>query len=149
LKDGQTQEIGANHSDPGDGALYRTVHALAINNTITPNATTVAHVRLGYTSFADDCVPVAGFDPGTLGFSSSFVSQVPVKKFPYFAIGSYGTDYNGYMFGERPINNLRFRRPRWRSHSKWSSSGVDVGARRPKRFSLHLQRASPAENVTS
>ena len=108
LKDGKTQEIGANHADPGDGALYRTVHAVAINNTITPNATTAAHVRLGYTSFADDCVPVAGFDPGTLGFSSSFVNQVPVKKFPYFAIGSYGTDYNGYMFGERPINNITY-----------------------------------------
>jgi len=108
LKDGQTQEIGANHSDPGDGALYRTVHAVAINNTITPNSTTAAHVRLGYTSFADDCVPVAGFDPGTLGFSSGFASQVPLKKFPYFAIGSYGTDYNGYMFGERPINNLTY-----------------------------------------
>jgi len=108
LKDGKTQEIGANHSDPGDGALYRTVHALAINNTITPNATTVSHVRLGYTSFGDDCVPVAGFDPGTLGFSPNFVSQVPVKKFPYFAIGQYGTDYNGYMFGERPINNITY-----------------------------------------
>jgi hypothetical protein len=108
LKDGKTQEIGANHADPGDGALFRQVHALAINNTITPNATTVAHVRLGYTSFADDCVPVAGFDPGTLGFAPSFVNQVSVKKFPYFAIGTYGTDYNGYMFGERPINNLTY-----------------------------------------
>jgi len=108
LKDGKTQEIGANHADPGDGALYRTVHAVAINNTITPNATTAAHVRFGYTSFADDCVPVAGFDPGTLGFSPSFVGEVPVKKFPYFAIGSYGTDYNGYMFGERPINNITY-----------------------------------------
>src|SRR5712691_6698106 len=85
LKDGKTQEIGANHADPGDGALYRTVHAVAINNTITPNATTAAHVRFGYTSFADDCVPVAGFAPGSLGFSSCFVSQVPVKKFPNFA----------------------------------------------------------------
>jgi hypothetical protein len=108
LKDGQTQEIGANHADPGDGALYRTVHAVAVNNTINPNSNTVAHVRLGYTSFADDCVPVAGFDPGTLGFSSNFVNEVPVKKFPYFAIGSYGTDYNGYMFGERPINNITY-----------------------------------------
>ncbi len=108
LKDGVTQPIGANHADPGDGALYRQVHAIAVNNTITPNATTVAHVRLGYTKFADDCVPVAGFDPGTLGFSPSFVGQVPVKKFPYFAIGTYGTDYNGYMFGERPINNITY-----------------------------------------
>jgi hypothetical protein len=108
LKDGKTQEIGANHADPGDGALYRTVHAVALNNTITANTTTVGHVRIGYTSFADDCVPVAGFDPGTLGFSPEFVNQVPVKKFPYFAIGSYGTDYNGYMFGERPINNITY-----------------------------------------
>ena len=88
FKDGKTQEIGANHADPGDGALYRTVHALAINNTITPERDHRRHVRLGYTSFGDDCVPVAGFDPGTLGFSPSFVSQVPVKKFPYFAIGT-------------------------------------------------------------
>ena len=108
LKDGVTQAIGANHSDPGDGALFRTVHTLAINNTITPNSTTVAHVRLGFTNFADDCVPVAGFDPGTLGFSDSFVNEVPVKKFPYFQIGSYGTDYNGWMFGERPINNITY-----------------------------------------
>jgi hypothetical protein len=108
LKDGVTQEIGANHADPGDGALFRTVHALAINNTITPNSTTVAHVRLGYTSFSDDCVPVAGFDPGTLGFSSNFVNQVPVKKFPYFDIGGYGTEYNGRMFGERGINDIDY-----------------------------------------
>jgi hypothetical protein len=108
LKDGVTQPIGANHADPGDGALFRTVHALAVNNTITPNSTTVAHVRLGYTSFADDCVPVAGFDPGTLGFAPGFVNQISVPKFPYFGIGTYGTDYNGYMFGERPINNLTY-----------------------------------------
>ena len=93
-------DLGANPSDPGDGALYRTVHAVAVNNTITPNATTVAHVRFGYTSFADDCVPVA-FDPGTLGFASSYVSAVPQKKFPYLTIGGYGTDYNGRTFGDR------------------------------------------------
>jgi hypothetical protein len=107
LKDGKTQDFGANPADPGDGALLRQVHAIAVNNTITPNATTVAHVRLGYTSFADDCVPNE-FDPGTLGFAPSFVSQVPAKKFPYFLIGTYGTDYNGYMFGDRPINDLTY-----------------------------------------
>jgi trimeric autotransporter adhesin len=115
LKDGQTQEIGANHADPGDGALYRTVNTVAINNTLNPNSNTVAHIRLGYTNFADDCVPVAGFDPGTLGFSPGFVGQVPVKKFPYFAIGSYGTDYNGYMFGERTINEI--------SYYSWDANG--------------------------
>jgi len=94
------QDIGENPADPGDGALYRTVHALAVNNTITPNPTTVAHVRVGYTTFSDDCVPV-DFDPGTLGFAPGFVSQVPQQKFPYIGIGGYGTDYNGVMFGDR------------------------------------------------
>jgi trimeric autotransporter adhesin len=104
LKDGVTQPIGANPADPGDGALLRTVHVIAVNNTITPNPTTAAHVRFGYTTFSDDCVPTA-FDPGTLGFASSFVGQVPHKKFPYIGIGGYGTDYNGVMFGDRDVIN--------------------------------------------
>jgi hypothetical protein len=107
LKNGVTQEIGANPADPGDGALLRTVHLIAVNNTITPNPTTVAHVRFGYTTFSDDCVPVA-FDPGTLGFASNFVNQVPQKKFPYIGIGGYGTDYNGVMFGDRPFVNSSY-----------------------------------------
>ena len=100
-------EIGEKPGEPGDGALYRTVHALAINNTITPNQTTVAHVRFGYTSFSDDCVPVA-FDPGTLGFSSSFASSVPQQKFPYIYAGGYGTDYAGRLFGDRAPQDTDF-----------------------------------------
>lgn len=96
------KERGENPADPGDGALFRQVHMIAVNNTITPDPTTVAHVRLGYTSFADDCVPV-DFDPGTLGFSPTYGGQVPQKKFPYIGIGGYGTDYNGVMFGDRPV----------------------------------------------
>jgi hypothetical protein len=92
-------EIGEKPGDPGDGALYRTVHVIAVNNTITPNPTTVAHVRLGYTSFSDDCVPT-DFDPGTLGFSSSFANSVPQKKFPYFYVGGYES-YGGRIFGDR------------------------------------------------
>ncbi len=102
LRDGVTQDVGANPADPGDGVLNRTVHLIAVNNVITPNPTTVAHVRFGYTTFADDCVPTA-FDPGTLGFSPNFVNQVPQPKFPYIGIGGYGTDYNGVMFGDRGV----------------------------------------------
>jgi hypothetical protein len=93
-------DLGEKAWDPGDGALYRTVHVLAVNNTITPNPNTVAHVRFGYTSFSDDCVPVA-FDPGTLGFDPSYANSVPYKKFPYFYVGGYGTDYAGRLFGDR------------------------------------------------
>ena len=31
----------------------------------------------------------------------AYVSAVPQQKFPYFVIGSYGTDYNGRTFGDR------------------------------------------------
>jgi hypothetical protein len=93
-------DLGEKPWDPGDGALYRTVHVLAVNNTIQPSQSTVAHVRFGYTSFSDDCVPVA-FDPGTLGFNPSFVNSVPQQKFPYIYVGGYGTDYAGRLFGDR------------------------------------------------
>ena len=116
--------IGENPADPGDGALFRTVHALAVNNTITPNPTTVAHVRLGYTTFADDCVPVE-FDPGTLGFSPSFVSQIPQQKFPYIAIGGYGTDYNG----------VHVRRPR--PHQDTDYYSWDANASMSKLWGRH------------
>jgi hypothetical protein len=123
------KDIGENPADPGDGALYRTVHALAVNNTITPNPTTVAHVRFGYTSFADDCVPV-DFDPGTLGFSSSYVGQVPQKKFPYIGIGGYGTAYNGVMFGDRgAIDSTYYSYDANASMSKlWGRHTVKFGA---------------------
>jgi hypothetical protein len=123
------KELGENPADPGDGALYRQVHVIAVNNTITPDPTTVAHVRFGYTQFADDCVPVA-FDPGTLGFSPSFVSQVPQAKFPYIGIGSYGTDYNGVMFGDRaPQDTTYYSWDANASMSKlWGRHTVKFGA---------------------
>lgn len=93
-------DIGEKPWDPGDGALYRTVHVVAVNNTIIPNPNTVGHVRFGYTSFTDDCVPV-DFDPGTLAFSPGFAQSVPFKKFPYVYVGGYGTDYAGRLFGDR------------------------------------------------
>jgi hypothetical protein len=123
------KDLGENPADPGDGALYRTVHALAINNTITPNTNTVAHVRFGYTSFVDDCVPVA-FDPGTLGFASSYASAVPLKKFPSLTIGGYGTDYNGRTFGDRaPQDTTYYSYDVNASMSKlWGKHTVKFGA---------------------
>ena len=101
-------EIGERPGDPGDGALYRTVHVLAVNNTITPNPSTVAHVRFGYTTFSDDCVPT-DFDPGTLGFAPAYTDAVPLKKFPYLGIGGYSTDYFfGLMFGDRALQNTDY-----------------------------------------
>jgi hypothetical protein len=121
--------LGEKAWDPGDGALYRTVHVLAVNNTVTPNPNTVAHVRFGYTSFSDDCVPV-DFDPGTLGFSSGFTSSVPIKKFPYIYVGGYGTDYAGRLFGDRAPQDTDFYS--WDANASmsklWGKHTVKFGA---------------------
>jgi hypothetical protein len=90
---------GENPGDPGEGALFRTVHAVAINNIITTSSNTVFAFRYGYTQFVDDDIPIQ-FDPATLGFSQNFLSAIPFKKFPVFGISGYGTD-NFDTFGDR------------------------------------------------
>jgi hypothetical protein len=51
--------------------------------TLTPDHSSVLTLRYGENSFQDDCDPMsAGFDAGTLGFDSSYASNVPVKQFP-------------------------------------------------------------------
>ncbi len=40
--------LGANPGDPGEGALYRTVHLLTLNNTWVPSNSTVVALRYGY-----------------------------------------------------------------------------------------------------
>ena len=73
--------LGANPADPGDGALYRTVHVLTLNNTWVGSGGTVAALRYGFTSFRDDDVPV-DFDPSSLGFSSNFLGVLPYDEVP-------------------------------------------------------------------
>jgi hypothetical protein len=93
------KNLGENPGEPGEGQLFRTVHALAINNILTTSNNTVFSFRYGYTQFVDDDIPNQ-FDPGTLGFSQSFLSAIPYKKFPSINIAGYGTDNFG-TFGDR------------------------------------------------
>jgi hypothetical protein len=93
------KNLGENPGDPAEGQLFRTVHAVAINNIITTNNNTVFAFRYGYTRFVDDDIPNQ-FDPTTLGFSQNFLSAVPFKKFPVFGIAGYGTA-NFDTFGDR------------------------------------------------
>lgn len=79
-------------ADPNDGALYRTVHALALNGTYVTGPSSVLTLRYGFNSFVDDDVPAtAGFDLTSLGFPSSYASQVGYSKFPRITFGGYGT----------------------------------------------------------
>jgi hypothetical protein len=101
------KEHGDNVSDPGEGALFRTVHVVALNNTFAPNPSTVGHFRLGYTTFKDNDVPIE-FDPTTLGFSQTFNGQISRKKFTDFDIGSWGSDQFGDTFGDRDPQDTKY-----------------------------------------
>jgi hypothetical protein len=86
-------------ADPGNGALFRNAQILAINNIIVPSNNTVLSFRYGFTRFADNDIPDP-FDPGTLGFSQSFVNSIIYKKFPSISVQGY--DQNRFnMFGDR------------------------------------------------
>ena len=93
------RNLGDNPADPGEGALFRTVHMVAINNTLVSSPSTVFALRYGYTRFKDNDVPIA-FDPATLGFSQNFFGAIPYRKFPRFTIGALGS-VNFDTFGDR------------------------------------------------
>lgn len=91
-------------SNPGGSLLFRTVHALAINNIISLNPTTVLSVRYGYNTFTDSpTTSSAGFDPATLGFASSFTRDIVFKKFPRINLsGAYGSPSQGALGSSAP-----------------------------------------------
>jgi hypothetical protein len=124
------KQLGDNPLDPAEGLLLRQVHAVAFNNTFIPDASTVGHVRLGYTSFADDCAPTS-FDPGTLGLSSTFLGQMAIKKGTRVDIGDYGNDQSTYTFGDRD--------PAERTYYSW-----DANASVSKLMGAHTVKAGVA-----
>jgi len=86
----QAEFYGGNSpADPGDSFLRRRVDTIAINNIIAPKNNTVISLRYGWYRFKDNDLPNE-FDPAQLGFSSNFISAIPIKKFPVFNISGYG-----------------------------------------------------------
>ncbi len=90
--------LNANPADPGDGALFRTVHVFTLNNNWMPDGHTVAAFRYGFTQFVDDDVP-AEFDPGSLGFAPGYVTALSYRKFPRITVDGYGR--SGTLLGDR------------------------------------------------
>ncbi len=83
------QPLNEYPADPGDGALFRTVHSLALNSIWVPTSNTVYSFRYGYNSFVDSDIP-APFELSTLGFDPAFVGIAPLQKFPRINVGGYG-----------------------------------------------------------
>jgi trimeric autotransporter adhesin len=83
-------EPGDNPGDPGEAAVLRRVHMVALNNTFLPSNDTVVNVRFGFTRFEDDLETI-DFDPASLGFSPGFTRAITYKKFPIIAVAGYGS----------------------------------------------------------
>jgi trimeric autotransporter adhesin len=100
-------------ANPGGSLLYRNVNAIAINNIITLNDSTILSLRYGYNTFGDNVDTIsAGFDPATLSFASSFTDDIAFKKFPSIMMGgAYGSPSQGALGSAAP--NER----RWYSHN--------------------------------
>jgi trimeric autotransporter adhesin len=78
------------YADPNDYILERRVNVLALNNTWLPSNNTVLTLRYGLTKFIDDNTLSIDFDPSTLGFSSNFLDQTTVDKYPQVRVNEYG-----------------------------------------------------------
>src|SRR6059036_1251009 len=76
-------------ADPNDYLLKRRPQIIAVNSTSTLSSSSVLALRFGYTRFPDNNTMTANFDPATLGFSPTFLSQVSLKKFPDVRIRGY------------------------------------------------------------
>lgn len=101
-------------SNPGGSLLFRTVHAVAINNIFTLDPTTVLSARYGYNSFTDSpTTSSAGFLPSSLGFASSFTNDIVFNKFPRinFVGNAYGSATQGALGSSAPSDR------RYYSHS--------------------------------
>ncbi len=95
-----------NAIDPNDYLLARRVQMVALNNTWLPSNNTVVTLRYGWTRFLDDDTLSVDYDPSQLGFSSTFLGQMQIKKYPNITATDYGgqgaidpTPRNWYSWG--------------------------------------------------
>ena len=89
--------VFTNAADPGEGALVRRVHTLALTNSWARDNALV-EVRYGFNQFLDDNRP-ASFDPSQLGFAPGFLRSAPQLTFPSISVAGYGAP-NGFL-GDR------------------------------------------------
>jgi trimeric autotransporter adhesin len=94
-----------NAADPGDGALVRRTHVLALNTIWIPSNHTTVAMRYGLTRFLDESRSVA-FDPASLGFAPAFLSLVPESRFPGIVVSDYGRGSS--LLGARADDSARY-----------------------------------------
>ena len=87
-------------SSPAQWKLLRRVDATQINNLVTLGPATVLNVRYGFNRFPNFSFQKSlGYNPAQLGFSGSFVRDIPSFVFPNITmetLHSMGTNSNSY-----------------------------------------------------
>ncbi len=102
-------------ADPLDYILVRRPQIVALNNTWVLNDTSVMALRFGWTKFPDNNTLSIPFDPSTLGFSSNYLSQVALQKFP-------GVRMRGYdLFAAQTMGAINPTQINWKS---WAANGT-------------------------
>ena len=116
-------------ADPGDYLLVRRPKILALNNTWVLNDSSVMSLRYGLTRFPDSDTLTLPFDPSSLGFSQTFLSQTSVKKFPDIRIRGYDSFAGQTLGAIDPVDRNWKSMSANGSFSKFiSSHTVKVGA---------------------
>ncbi len=81
---------GTAPGDPGSSKNDRRTQFFALNNIFIPNNTTTVAVRYGFNHFHDFGGGYPDFDAASLGFPSSYVSNLAFNTFPRIAVTGYG-----------------------------------------------------------
>src|SRR3954470_4171981 len=108
-------------ADPLDYILVRRPKILALNNTWVLNDSSVMALRYGMTRFPDNDTLSLPFDPSTLGFSPTFLSQMTVQKFPLVRIRGYDNE-GGTLGAINPTDR------NWKSQSANASYSKFLGS---------------------
>ncbi|MBM3760308.1 MAG: TonB-dependent receptor [Acidobacteria bacterium] len=125
-------------SSPDQWILGRRVNTTQLNNTITPNATTVIAVRYGFNRFPNIGTQKSqNFNVASLGFSNSFVRDIPSQTFPNVGMQTaYSLGTNNNFNYVHHSNNLGVNLSKFLGkHSlklgydyrKLANSGLDLG----------------------
>jgi len=143
--------------DSSDYVLKRRVHVLALNNTWLPSSNTVLTLRYGWTQFRDDDTTSVDFDPANLGFASSFINAIGVKKFPnvsmtdYYGLGAIDpSDRNLYSWSANATLSRLVGRHTVKAGADFRTIGIDTqsfsGAAGTFNFDRRFTSANPNLN---
>jgi trimeric autotransporter adhesin len=116
-----TQTEPTRFADPNDYILVRRPQILALNNTWVMSDSSVLALRFGMTRFPDNNTLSIDFDPATLGFSPTYLSQIALQKFP-------GVRVRGYdQFASQTLGAINPTQVNWKSTSANASYSKTLG----------------------